>query len=191
MNGRSTMVAALLALGLAAVAAAQEAPPDSKKPEAARAEEPKPESSARRVPTVPLRVTVLISRFEGEKKLASIPYTFIVTAGGRPVALRTGLEMPVPDAPDGTAPEVKYQHNGTNIDCDATDLGDGRFQLDLSVEFSSAESAPTVRDRPLLRRFHSRLTAMLRDGQTLQAISSTDPVTGSTVKVDVSLHVVR
>lgn len=195
MPGRSTPFAVLLALGLGTAAWAQEAPPpETKKPEAARAEAPKAESSTRRVPTVTLRVTVAISRFEGEKKVVGTPFAFVVTAGGRPVRLRSGLDVPVPTGPRNAerAASVSYRTVGTNIDCDATDLGDGRFLLDLSIDSTSLEGGPaTVEGYPVNRRFEARLGPVLRDGQTLQAVTSTDPVTGSTVKVDVSLQVAR
>ena len=44
---------------------------------------------------------------------------------------------------------------------------------------------------PLFRRFETSLDPLLRDGETVQAIASTDPVTGEVVKIDVTLNVVK
>ena len=46
-------------------------------------------------------------------------------------------------------------------------------------------------DRPLFRTFNISLDPMLRDGQSIQAVASTDPVTGEVVKIDVTLNVVK
>jgi hypothetical protein len=43
----------------------------------------------------------------------------------------------------------------------------------------------------LFRRFDTNLNAVLRDGQSLQTVASTDPVTGEVVKIDVTLSVMR
>jgi hypothetical protein len=44
---------------------------------------------------------------------------------------------------------------------------------------------------PLFRRFETAIEVILRDGQTVQTIASTDPVTGEVVKIDVTLNVVK
>jgi hypothetical protein len=45
--------------------------------------------------------------------------------------------------------------------------------------------------RPLFRRFETTFTAVLRDGQSMQTIASTNPVTGEVIKIDVTLNVVK
>jgi len=101
---------------------------------------------------------------------------------------------------------IQYRNVGTNIDCAAWDKGDGRYQLSIGVENSSAlalEKGPSGGNPggppvdagptgiPLFRRFDANLDPWLRDGQSLQTIASTDPVTGEVVKIDVTLNVVR
>ncbi|MFN8095044.1 MAG: hypothetical protein U0599_22980 [Vicinamibacteria bacterium] len=44
---------------------------------------------------------------------------------------------------------------------------------------------------PLFRRFETHVNPLLRDGQTIQTIASTDPVTGEVVKIDVTLNVLK
>jgi hypothetical protein len=158
--------------------------------------------------TASLRVQLVISRYQGEKRNGSLPYSLVVTAGGDRVRMRMGVDTPVPTTayttttgPDGTqkVPYTSYSYRnvGTNIDCLARDFGDGRYQLNLTVENSSALSSAdrsgdlSVAGAPLFRRFETSLNPLLRDGQTVQTVASTDPVTGEVVKIDVTLNVVK
>lgn len=197
-------VASALALALIAIPVrAQDAP---------KAESPKPPTEAARLrggPGATLRVQVVISRFQGERKVMSLPYTLSVTAEGQPARMRMGVDTPVAVTTAVTeagipAPKsIQYRNVGTNIDCRAKDAGEGRYQLLLGVENSSAlplekgpgsgspgvDANPT--GSPLFRRFDTNIDPVLRDGQTVQAIASTDPVTGEVVKIDVTLYVVK
>jgi hypothetical protein len=154
------------------------------------------------VPGATLRVQVVISRFQGEKKVASLPYTLSVTVEGRPVRMRMGVDTPVAvataaaDAAKPMTTSLQYRNVGTNIDCNARDAGEGRYHLFLSVENSSAYLGGPLADAnatgsPLFRRFDTNIDPVMRDGQSIQTIASTDPVTGEVVKIDVTLNVVR
>jgi hypothetical protein len=218
MSIRATALGlALLIPGLGATASAQatpeppkEAPKAESRAEGARGERALPRPDPRSVASVTLRVQLVISRFQGEKKQASLPYSFLV--GARPstmsarqfaVRMRMGIDTPVPvttyDA-SGSTPKstgIQYRNVGTNIDCWATDLADGSYQLNLSVENSAALSgsdrpgAAAGLDAPLFRRFETFIDPILRDGQSMQMMASTDPVTGEIVKIDVTLNVVK
>ena len=175
------------------------AKPEAAKPETAKAETAKAESSAeRRNATTTLRVQLVITRFLGEKKLASLPYTFVVTAGGGRTRMRMGVDTPI--ATTSTNSETgkamtsfQYRNVGTNIDLLTNDRGDGRYQLNIGVENSSALPGPgaSVEGAPLFRRFETNLDSLMRDGQSVQTVASTDPVTGEVVKIDVTLNVVK
>ncbi len=203
---RRLVVPLALALALPALAPlvrAQEAP---------KPEPPSPETfapRARKPPTL-LRTQIAIARFQGERKVASVPYSMLLTSDGRKVRLRMGVEVPIAvatfakdDAKSGPASSFQYRNVGTNIDCWAEDRGDGLYQLTLNVESSSIYSSPESRtavgmseaglapDRPLFRTFNAALNPTLRDGQTVQTVASTDPVTGEVVKIDVTLSVVK
>ena len=201
-----TLAAAVAVAALATPVRAQEAP----KPEAGKATDaatPRP----KRAPTL-LRVQIAIARYQGERKVASMPYTVLVTADDQKVRLRMGVEVPIAVVSSGKTDDGKsipstsfqYRNVGTNIDCSAWDRsGDGIFQLGLNVESSSvytpAESrtagglseGSNVPDRPLFRTFNVSLYPVIRDTQSIQAVASTDPVTGEVVKIDVTLNVVR
>ncbi len=199
-------VAAAVALGLVGPRAwaqeTQKAEPDAQK------DERRTSQDLRCIPGAGLRVQLVITRLQGEKKQASLPYTFVVSA--RPsstcprsnVRMRMGVDTPVPTAVRDESGKptaqrtVQYKTVGTNIDCSADDLGDGRFKLFLGVENSSAlpgEKTPgtDMSEYPLFRKFEMSLDPILRDGQKAETVTSTDPVTGEVVKIDVSLNVVR
>lgn len=147
----------------------------------------------------PLKVQVVYTRFQGEKKVSSMPYTLSVNADDRPTAVRAGIQVPVMvnlGGDKGTT--VAYKDVGNNLDCTAVTLPDGRFKLEFSLEqgsIYSPDSAPKVGDpgfhAPVLRNFKSQTNIVLRDGQTAQYIAATDPITGETVKIDVTLNVVK
>jgi Flp pilus assembly secretin CpaC len=185
-----TLAAALALAALAGLGRAQE------EPKAAEAKDsPKADRRAeRRLPGATLRVQVVISRFDGDKKVASLPYTFNVNADGRSARMRMGVDTPIPVTTTAGAPATyQYRTVGTNLDCSARDLGDGRYQLQISVENSSAlaGTGSTQEGMPLFRRFDTNLDPLLRDGQGTQVITSTDPVTGEVMKIDVTLNVVK
>ena len=61
-------------------------------------------------PNVPLQVQIVMSRYQGEKRISSVPYTLTVNAntlqdegGGRPSQLRMGARVPVRRFPLSTA----------------------------------------------------------------------------------------
>ena len=190
-----TVAAALVLAALASPGRAQDKPESPPPPDPRKTDR----QPAWRVGAT-LRVQVVITRFDGERKIASLPYTFTVTAEGRSAKVRMGVETPVPvtqPAPSegGKAPIVSYQYRnvGTSLDCMAREQGDGRYLLQLSVENSSTLSAGpgSIGGMPLFRTFNVGLDPVLRDGQSIQTVASTDRVTGEVVKIDVTMNVVK
>jgi hypothetical protein len=162
---------------------------------------PKPAAAA----VTPLKVSVVVSRFQGEKKLSSLPYTLSVNAGSR-ASLRMGAKVPVmmitAKSPVEGVPMVgpiQYQDVGTSIDCNvSTAQDDGRFRLEITIEDSSVYGdTPTTTDNkpaagnPSFRSFRASDSMVLRDGQTSQFTTATDKVSGEIVRVDVTLNVVK
>ena len=208
MTTRFATVVLITAMTAAIPVRAQDQPP-------AAPPETKPAAARRIPPPIPLRVTVTLSRYQGEKRISSMPYAIGVTASGYGPApkttLRMGVDVPVAQtvfsgpATDGKpAPPVSsysYRGVGTNIDCGATydEANAGLFQLTMTVSDSSIgldaskkTSAPGVApDIPSFRNFNSSFTALLRDGQTMQYTSATDPVTGEVMKIDVTVNVMK
>jgi hypothetical protein len=154
---------------------------------------------------VPLKVTVIFSEYDGEKKLSSLPYALFLKAEetsrfvGR---VRMGVRVPIWTGAKDSA--IQYQDVGSNLDCSAQTAEDGKYMLDLSLERSSiypssggkdeypATSKPDEQPhQPLVRQFRANLALMLRDGQTTQNTIATDPLNGHVVKVEVTLNVVK
>jgi hypothetical protein len=155
--------------------------------------------------STPLKVQVSISRFQGDKKLSSMPYTLSVnTNNERPEIsrLRMGgkvpvmaVAAPVVDGKQIVAGPVSYQDVGTNIDCYASTTADGRFKVTVTVEdtsvYTEEHDPSTVKGHPAFRTLVLTNAAILRDGQSTQFTSATDKVSGETVKIDVMLNVVK
>jgi hypothetical protein len=155
--------------------------------------------AAAQMVSVPLRVTVVISRLQGEKKVSNLPFTLTLNTGER-TSLRMGADVPVPQATmkeNTVLSSYSYRPVGTNIDCSAAPmLDDGRVRLSLTVSDSqvSIEDRPdagSMRGLPRFQNFTSTATLLLRDGQTMQYTAATDKVTGEVVRVEVALNVVK
>jgi hypothetical protein len=148
----------------------------------------RPDATPRK-PVVPLNVEVILSKQQGAKSVANLPYTLTCHADDRPSShLRMGIEVPVMVSPakEGT-PAYQYRSIGTNIDCRSSALDDGRFRLDLTIENSSIYSTPEDAGRPLFRTFKSTFAPVLRGAEKMRYTMATDPVTGEVVTVDVTV----
>ena len=99
---------------------------------------------------VPLKVTVVLSRFQGDKRVSSMPYILGVMASGwgqgPKTTLRMGVEVPVAvtafaggDGKNTPVSSYSYRSVGTNIDCGATfdEAVPSLFQLAVTVSDSS------------------------------------------------------
>ncbi|MGH9371020.1 MAG: hypothetical protein ACRD15_05770 [Vicinamibacterales bacterium] len=193
MMNRWTGICALMALSVAG-AAAQEKPAQPQ-------EKPAPAQALESVGRVPLKVTVVISRFQGDKKTSSLPYVLGVTANSQATTLRMGIQVPIVATSQkaGTTQvpfnPFSYREVGTNIDCLAETAPGGLYNLGFVVEDSSVHlnpgekpgSAAVMEEIPSFRTFKVSFTALMREGQTTQYTSATDPVTGEVMKVDVTL----
>jgi hypothetical protein len=151
---------------------------------------------------VPLKVQLVVSRYTADKKISSLPYTLWVTANDKKMtSVRMGVQVPVPATiytKDGATPtpSFNYQNVGTNIDCGAASQADGLFSLELkvndsSVSFDSKDPGQTVKGIPAFRSFTSNFSILVKDGQTAQYASATDPVSGETLKIDVTVSVLK
>ena len=166
---------------------------------------PQPTSAASPArPQVGLRVQIVLARYQGEKKISSLPYVLGVVSNGAKTSLRVGTQLPIASSVFGAGaqPSTSYSYRdlGTNIDCQAQDSAGGTYNLaitisDSSVQLESAEGSATkkatVPDVPAFRAFNASFSMLLRDGQTTQYASATDSVSGEVVKIDVTLNVLK
>ena len=156
---------------------------------------------------IPIRVQVVFTEFDGEKKVGSLPYTLLVNANDRGpfAAVRMGLRVPIETgvATEGANKQYQYQDVGTNLDGRADSTEDGRFNLRLNVEKSSLYT-PGATDKAnavganqiipghaIFQTFRSQVNLLVRDGQTIQSTVASDPINGHVTKVDVTLNVIK
>jgi hypothetical protein len=164
-------------------------------PHASAQDKPRTAEASRQV--TPLKVTVVFSEYDGEKKVSSLPYTlFLKTTENRSSrgSVRMGVRVPI--SAGGKDDKIQYMDVGSNIDCEAESPEEGRYLLELSLERSSIYSGPgapeaTIASQPVLRTFRANLTLMMRDGQTTQSTMATDPWNGHVLRVEVTLNVVK
>src|SRR5262245_61411898 len=112
-----------------AVAAVTLMPLAAQEPAVPPAAQPTASGPAR--PQVPLKVLITLSRFQGDKKVSSIPYMVGVLSNAQKTSLRMGVQVPVVTTvfsvktESANIPQSSYTYRdvGTNIDCDARDAG--------------------------------------------------------------------
>jgi hypothetical protein len=156
---------------------------------------------------VSIKVQIVLSKYQGEKKVSSLPYDLTVRTDGSASTIRMGTQVPVPAFGGQTAPSdgsgnaptrigpFTYKDVGTNIDCRATNLDSGRFSVTLTIEDSSVykdEQSPSqVAGVPAFRSFRTMNSLVLKDGQSSQFTAAADKVSGEVIKADVTIAVVK
>src|SRR5579864_940577 len=133
-----------------------------------------------------VRIDLLLTEYDGQKKISGLPYTFYAVASpqrGHTQAgrLRMGVRVPVPTDSNGNS---QYMDVGTNIDCDPWTLGDGSYDLGISVNRSSiyapsqseneTEQIHVGGGRMVIRNFNTDFHLKLHDGETTDGTSATD-----------------
>jgi hypothetical protein len=152
--------------------------------------QPNPKKSDVTAAVIPLRVQVVFTEFDGDKKISSLPYTFTVNADERRVRpnsqVRNGVRVPVSNGKD----QYTYMDVGTNIDCSALQQDDGRFKLSMTIDRSSL-SPDAQGGNPAVLQFRAEINPILKDGQTIESIAATDPLSGHVHHVSVTLTVLK
>ena len=175
----------------------------------AQTDPPKPPASQARVvkPLVPLKITVVIARYQGQKRTSNLPFELIVNADGDQTILQMGADVPysqtafVPstggDAKEARQVSYTFRSIGTNISCTAYSNDDGRFKVALTVRDSQIFSdalpgvSPALTGVPAFQSFTSTAQLLLRDGQTIQYNTAVDKATGEQVRLDVTMNVLK
>jgi hypothetical protein len=162
-------------------------------------EKPKTEEHVR-VPT-PIKVQIVFTEFDGDKKISSMPYSFTVISdekmgGNYSTSVRTGVRVPI--ELESKDQKTTYLDIGSNIDCGIRTEDDGRYHLYLTFDRSalypnkSAEGERIVNSpggQPLIRQFRTSENLLLKDGQTSENLLATDPLNGHTLRVAVTINV--
>jgi hypothetical protein len=165
---------------------------------------------------IPLDVEIVISRYQGDKKVSSLPYSLTVNAPWQnsvnlnlaPLTqLRMGGQVPLPTTAPALGPDgkpvsgitgggpVQYKDVGTDIDARGRwlETPPGSFEVWISVQ-EDAVATPqgtAATALPVIRTFRASNNLVLRDGQTRQFTAGADRITGEVVKVDVTLKVAK
>ena len=173
-------------------------------------DKPKADEKARaEAPSTPIKVQIVFTDFEGDKKTKSLPYVMYVNAPDSTelragwTKFRIGSRLPIYVGKN----EMQYMDVGTNVDARAAYTGDGRILLQLILERSWVEgeiSVPIVKSdssasdlssahfqEPIIRGFKSELDMKLREGQPAESTMATDPISGKVVKVEISFTVAK
>jgi hypothetical protein len=169
----------------------------------ARAQTKDTAPAAARPAVTGLMADIVISRYQGEKRLSSLPYTVTVNTDNSVTRLRVGGQIPVATPTIAPASDEKtavrsysYRDIGTNIDCQAVPADDGRYRLVVTIEETSVygDESVTMPGRmtgaPAFRSFRTTNSLSLRHGQSVEFTSATDRVTGEVIKVSVKLTVI-
>jgi hypothetical protein len=173
------------------------------------------------LPTLPTKVEVVISRYQGEKKVSSQPYVLMPSSDPYSnigsASVRIGVDIPVgtttttrpaeANREGQTTTKPSYQNVGTNIDCRVRPLAalgslnlpqspantDGRYSVYVSVVDSSIFSPDGAPkgDTPAIRTFQASNTMTMRDGQTMLLTTATDKVTGELLKIEVTFSLIK
>jgi len=157
--------------------------------------------------TTQVKVQMLFTEFEGDKKIKSMPYTSVFATTGQPadsMKLRIGNRVPLWTGKEGG---IQYVDVGTNLDCTAEPLADGRFGLRIALERSwiqgdvplNLDQAPQAQTQagdmipalkePVIGQYKTTEYLVMRDGQTVETTVATDPLNGRQLKIELTLNV--
>ena len=140
-----------------------------------------------------VKVQVVLSRYEGDRKTSSLPFTLLATANGGQASIRTGSQLPIATAANGS---FQYVDVGSNIDCTVKTAENDRFNVILQLQDRTAldkvplaGSATNPITNPVLRNFSYTNSIVLKNGESKQIVSASDKGSGEIIKIDVTLNV--
>lgn len=161
----------------------------------------KPNGSEKAKPAIPVKLQVVLNEYDGEKKVASLPYSILVNAESGAAAYssytRVGVRVPVPAV--GKDGQTTFVDVGSNIDCGVRADDDGRFTVRLNFERSSLyfqgrgdekgalKTAET--GQPYIPTIRAQSLLPVKDGQTLEALVAADPLNGHVFRMTLTLNV--
>lgn len=137
-----------------------------------------------------LKVTVVLSRSNGEKKISNLPFVLLVTADERPTTVQMSSSIPIPTVSEGKS-GYSYQQIGTNMSASAKAMDGGQYVVNLTVTDSQMLTDANTPAPGRVQNFTSSPRLVLHDGSTIQYAAATDKMTGDVVKVDVVLNVIK
>lgn len=162
----------------------------------------KPKTEERAKPSIPVKVQIVFTEYDGGKKISSMPYTLFLSAEheGKPeqgASIRTGIRIPI--EVDGKNAKTMYVDIGSNIDCRVHVDDEGLFHASLTVDRSELvpnkspegqQLVPVPDGQPIIKQLRANYDLVLKDGETSESksILSTDPTNGHTKRVSVTIN---
>ena len=162
----------------------------------------------------PMKVDLVISRYQGDKKVSSMPFTMLVAAVAENVpidttSLRVGMNVPVGQSSSTSQQGVTTSRQetrwvGVEIDCRVNRPNDdGRYKTWIQISDSSLYS--TDRTKPVemtgptsgvplpmaFRSYSVSNTLLLRENQAMEFSVGTDKIVGETIRAEVTVSVVK
>jgi hypothetical protein len=153
-------------------------------------------------PITPVRLQVVLTEYDGEKKIASLPYSFFVYSEqgahtSYSTFTRVGVRVPVSAV--GKEGQATFVDVGSNIDCGVQTEEDGRFSVRLNFERSSlyfqgrGDEKGMIKNaeggQPYIPTIRTQTLVLLKDGQTTEALMAADPLNGHVFRINVTLNV--
>ena len=146
-------------------------------------------------PLTPLKVVVTISRWDGTKQTANLPFTMWVNSNdGNGTTLNMSQRVAYTSGrTDKGETSYNYQSVGTTMVCSSSTQEDGRFRVQLTINDNSIApgNQKDAAGAPTFLSFSTSNYLLLRDGQTAQFVAATDKVSGEVTKVDVTVSVLK
>jgi len=177
------MIATVLFMAVCSVALAQQ--------------QPQPEK-------IPVKLQIVLSRYYGDRRISSLPYTLLTTANGPQTSLLLGTNVPIVTSvasaasSDGKTPSTtsySYTNVGTSIQCTVTTEA-GRFKVVLLIDDKTVVDAKPAtggsantgtNDKPSFRDFNYNGTLSMKEGESKQIATAADRTSSEVVKIDVTL----
>lgn len=142
------------------------------------------------------KVDVVLTRYQGEKKISSVPYSLLL--GDSFTRMRVGVDVAgdplTATSKEGvTTTRRDFRFLGTSIDGAVTPRESGRHHLILSIQDSSVLPDPRFKDSASLafRTFSISNQLFVREGQAVPFVVGTDQITGETLRAEVTLTAVK
>jgi type II secretory pathway component HofQ len=155
-----------------------------------------PGSTAAQAPATSVKLQVVILKYDGDKKLSSLPYTLILVPG-RNGSLRSGSEVPVPTTSTSTSADkpattsYTLQQIGTQIDATVIANPDGKYNLKLTItdRFMGTVDPQRVPNVPSFKNVVIASEAIISNGETIQFTAAPTPSSTEVFKAEVTLTV--
>jgi hypothetical protein len=153
-------------------------------------------------PGVPVKLLVVLTEYDGDKKVASLPYSILTNSdpsGHVAYSSFTRVGVRVPVASAGKDGQSTFVDVGSNIDCGVQTEAEGRFSVRLNFERSSLyfqgrgdekgaiKTAET--GQPYIPTIRAQSLVLVKDGQNLEVLTATDPLNGHVFRISLTLNV--